>query len=124
MKRSRCFKCNQYGHFAAECHGEKKERFKPRLETINMTDLLTPRQEIDLVTTEVNRCTLDAGTVNDQPVERVLLETGAERTLVDSKLIQDEDRSGEVIHVRAFNGTISALPLAKVRIEVRNCGMN
>ena len=36
-------------------------------------------------------------------------------------MIQDEDWTGEVIHVRAFNGTISALPLAKVRIEVVDC---
>ena len=50
-----------------------------------------------------------------------LLNTGAERTLVDSKLIQNEDWTGEIIHVRAFNGTISALPLAKVRIEGGEC---
>ena len=60
QNRPRCFKCNQYGHFTAECHGEK-ESFKTRLET-NMTDLLTPRQAVDLVTTEVNRQTLAAGT--------------------------------------------------------------
>ena len=41
-------------------------------------------QEVDLVTTEVDQRTLVAGTVNDQPVEIVLLDTGAERTLVDS----------------------------------------
>ena len=58
------------------------------------------------------------GAVNDQPVERVLLDNEAEKMLVDSKLIQDEDRTGEVIPVRAFNDTISALPLTKVRIEV------
>ena len=117
-KRSSCFNYNQYGYFTALYHREKKEHFKPRLETINITDLLTSRQEDNLVTTEVNRWIFVAGTLNDQPVERVLLDTWAERILVDSKLIQDEDWTGEVIHVRAFNGTISALPLAKVRIEV------
>ena len=101
------------------CHGEN-ERFNPTLETINMTDL-TPRQEVNLVTTVVNLWILVAETPNDQPVERELLDTGAERTLVDSKLIQDEDWTGEVIHVRAFSGTISALPLAKVTIEVGDC---
>lgn len=73
-----------------------------------MADLLTPRQEVHLVTTEINHQTLVAGAVNDHPVDRVLLDTGAERTLVDSRLIQDEDRTGEVVHIRAFKGTISA----------------
>ena len=40
---------------------------------------------------------------------------------MDSKLIQDEDWTGCVIQLRGFNGTISALPLAKVRIEVGDC---
>ena len=55
---------------------EKRRRASTRLETINMADLLTPRPEVDLVTTEVNQWTLVVGTVNDQPVERVLLDTG------------------------------------------------
>ena len=75
QNRSSCFNYNQYGHFTALYHREKKERFKPRLETINITDLLTSRQEDNLVTTEVNRRILVAGTLNDQPVERVLLDT-------------------------------------------------
>ena len=44
---------------------------------MNMTELLTLRQEVDLVTI-VNWRILVAGTLNDQPVERVLLDTGAE----------------------------------------------
>ena len=71
--------------------------------------------------TEGNRRILVARIVHDQPVERVLLDTGAQKTLVDSKLIQDEEGTGEVIHERAFKGTISALSLARVRIEVGDC---
>ena len=122
QNRPRCFECNQYGHFAAECHGKRRDGSKPKLEAINFAKPLTPRQESDLVITEVNRQTLVSGTVNGKSVNRVLLDTGAERTLVDSSLIQEKDKTGEIIRVRAFNGTISALSLAKVRIQIGEYG--
>ena len=68
----------------------------------------------------MNRQTLVSGTVNGKSVNR--LETGAERTLVDSSLIQEKDKIGEIIRVRAFNGTILALSLAKVRIQIGEHG--
>ena len=122
QNRPRCFECNQYGHFAAECHGKRRDGSKPKLEAINFAKPLTPRQESDLVITEVNRQPLVSGTVNGKSVNRVLLATGAERTLVDSSLIQEKDKTGEIIRVRAFNGTISALSLAKVRIQIGEYG--
>ena len=70
----------------------------------------------------MNRQTLVSGTVNGKSVNRVLLDTGAEQTLVDSSLIQEKDKTGEIIWVRAFNGTISALSFAKVRIQIGEYG--
>ena len=78
QNRPRCFECNQYGHFTAECHGKRRDGSKPKLEAINFAKPLTPRQESDLVITEVNRQTLVSGTVNGKSVNRVLLDTGAE----------------------------------------------
>ena len=70
----------------------------------------------------MNRQTLVSGRVNGKSVKRVLLDTGAERTLVDSSLIQEKDKTGEIIWVRTFNGIISALSLAKVRIQIGENG--
>ena len=98
---SRCFECNQYGYFAAECHGKRRDGSKPKLEVINFAKPLTPRQKSDLVITEVNIQTLVSWTVNGKSVNRVLLDTGAERTLVDSSLIQEKDKTGEIIWARS-----------------------
>ena len=55
----------------------------------------------DLVITEVNIQTLVSWTVNGKSVNRVLLDTGAEWTLVDSSLIQEKDKTGEIIRARS-----------------------
>lgn len=77
-----CFKCNQKGHFARNCTGFR----------------VCEGPEMSLV---------GEGEVNGQPVKRILIDSGASRTIVDRKLVAQTDIGAETISVTFGNGANS-----------------
>ena len=56
------------------------------------------------------------GEVNGQPVQRIQIDSGASRTVVDRRLVPVKDISEETITVTFGNGTSGEYPLAPVRV--------
>ena len=93
-----CFKCNRKGHLARHC---TEQNLRVREESEKMV-------------------TFGEGKVNGQPVQRIQIDSGASRTVVDRRLVPFEEIGKETITVTFGNGTSGEYPLAPVPLMGKN----
>lgn len=93
----RCFACNEYGHIADACP--------------------TRTQSINLVS-EHPRAALYAGRIAGRQVERMLVDTGASRTIVNSRWVPKSSMKDTKCTFSAFCGAPRELYLANITISV------
>ena len=89
-----CHKGEKKGHIARNCPA-KSLRVKEELEQVLL---------------------FGEGEVNGQPVQRIQIDSGASRTVVDRRLVPVKDIGDETITVTFGNGTSGEYPLAPVRV--------
>ena len=106
----RCFSCNEYGHDSSECPTKKERKNLPRLEDLNLAVTLTARDEADLVESEIVRKVIIPGKVAGQDVSQILLDTGADRTMVKSCLVPETAKTGEVVLMESYTARWSHTP--------------
>ena len=85
----RCYRCQNFGHFAAEYNAIKVSP-KPRLEEVNLVEPLTNGEELDLVDAEISRKVIVEGEIAGLTCKDVVLDTDACRTVMNGKLIMSK----------------------------------
>ena len=98
VKGLRCFHCNEFGHMAAAC--PKK------------------MQQVNLVEAGGIPAEVLSGRVEEETVTRMLVDTGASRTIVHSKWVPAAALTKMNVEFQPFHGPPCTLPLAGVTIEV------
>ena len=94
----RCFRCHQKGHFANRCPSQ------PALLCYQVpTRHDGPAR---------------AGTVEETPVEGILLDTGAANTMIHRDLVPVEKISQKMVDIRCAHGDVVSYPLAEVSMRV------
>ena len=94
----RCFRCHQKGHFANKC----------------------PTQHV-LFTYRVpagHNGLARAGAVEETPVDGVVLDTGAAKTMIHRDLVPVEKVSSETVNIQCAHGDIVSYPMAEVSMRV------
>ena len=94
----RCFRCHQKGHFANKC----------------------PTQQVFFsyqVRTGHNG-PARAGAVEETPVEGIVLDTGAAKTMIHRDLVPVERVSRETVDIQCAHGDIVSYPMAEVSMRV------
>ena len=114
--RPRCFQCNAYGHFAAECYA-KPAGSKTKAE-VNWVKAFTQQKELDLVESRVDKSSTVCGTVGGQKCNNILLDTGATQTVVSRNLISPSSYTGRRKLARGFSGDKQFLLIARTMIQV------
>ena len=85
VKGPRCFQCNEYGHYASDCSKLRKKEAINLAQCFdggNILSSLPADTEELLVSTEVSQKVVMAGHIGETPVSRILIDTGADRTIV------------------------------------------
>ena len=90
-----CFKCHKTGHFQRSCT-EKNLRVQEGQEEVKF---------------------FGKGEINRRPVKRIQIDSGASRTIVNRRLVSEEDIGRETIRVTFGNGATGEYPLADVRMR-------
>ena len=81
--KPRCYQCNAYRHFAAECHS-KPAVTKTKAEGY-WVGALTQQQELQLVESNVDKRATVCGSIGGQPCKNKLLNSGATQTVVHTE---------------------------------------
>ena len=92
----RCYKCQKKGHFARNCT-EKTYQFQERKRESTFTG---------------------KGEVNGKPVQRIQIDSGASRTVVNRDLVSPTDIGKETIVVTFGNGATGKYPLAFIKVKI------
>lgn len=92
----RCYRCQQRGHCKWECPNPEK--------TLRISE-------------ERHQDLLDKGEVNGRPVERIQIDTGASRTVVNSDVVPEVEMTGEKVSVTLADGAKRCYPTADVEIK-------
>ena len=90
-----CFKCNKKGHLARNCT-EKTLHVQEECEKIRF---------------------FGEGEVNGRPVQKIQIDSGASRTVIDRSLVSQKDIGEESIKVTFGNGASGEYPLATVKVK-------
>ena len=93
-----CFACQKKGHYASQCPS------KPAMFCGNRTTHLEEP--------------LRAGFVDNLPVDRILLDTGAATTMVHRDLVAPRKISDKTLEIRCAHGDVTIYPTAEVSICV------
>ena len=87
-----CFKCHKTGHFQRSCT-EKNLRVQEEVKFFG------------------------DGEINGRPVKRIQIDSGASCTIVNRRLVSEEDIGRETIRVTFGNGATGEYPLADIRVQ-------
>ena len=105
----KCFNCQQHGHIAAKCpakaalfNGKQKDQVGgAALGEIPSEPPITAK-----------------GTVASTPVNDILLDTGAAKSMLHTRVVLNESLTGEKMVIRCAHGDSREYPLARVTVEV------
>ena len=96
----RCFRCHQKGHFANKC----------------------PTQQVffSYKVSAGHKGPARAGAVEETPVEGIVLDTGAAKTMIHRDLVPVDKVSSETVNIQCAHGDIVSYPMAEVSMRVGN----
>ena len=121
VKGPRYFQCNEYGHYASDYSKPRKREGINLAQCIdegNILSSLPADTEEILVSTEVSQKVVMDGHIGETPISRILIDTGADRTIVRSNLVPEEARTGESVSLECLSHDVLLLPLAIAEVEV------
>ena len=116
--------CLQPGHFRAECptssDWEKLTWYKPCRLKISTLLVPTAEDKRKVYQKAGSKPVIIPGTVDEQLVPRVLLDTGAQQTIVNSQWVTPNKLLAETVHTEDHAHGVHEFQLAEVEIQV--CG--
>ena len=94
----RCFRCHQKGHFANKC----------------------PTQQVffSYKVPAGHKGPARAGAVEETPVEGIVLDSGAAKTMIHRDLVPVDKVSSETVNIQCAHGDIVSYPMAEVSMRV------
>ena len=96
----RCFRCHQKGHFANKCPMQQV-----------FFSYKVPAGHNGLART---------GAVEETPVDGIVLDTGAAKTMIHRDLVPIEKVSSKTVNIQCAHGDIVSYPMAEVSMRVGN----
>lgn len=103
---SRCFHCNSYGHMANTC---------PKKNTVHWIHSDEPKKVYEPVDREP--FTL-GGKITGWPFNDIVIDTGARRTIVNSRFVLEEAYTGQTVQIWSYEASPRELRLENVTVEV------